>query len=185
MKDACSQLTTVTDKLNDVSPALLSRIDPKFAELAPIKDAIGSHAGDVHAVLPPLPALGGAGAVRLPQIGLAGDRSGAEHFGRSEEITGGCSNCLLPPLGVGSVTAAAGLNSGPAGAGGKFSATAGSSAAGGPGGGLDGGGAAGAGAGGVTSAGGGGAGGPVAGAGVVGAAGSAVNGLTRGLRGRH
>jgi hypothetical protein len=185
VKDAGTQLTTVTDKLNDISPALLSRIDPKFADLAPIKDAIGVHAGDVHAVLSPLPSLGAAGAAHLPQVGLAGERSGFEHFGRSEEITGGCSNCLLPPLGVGSVTAAAGLNGGLSGLGGKSSVTAGGSAVGGPGGGgSDGGGAATAGSsGGVAAGGGGGAGGPVAG--VVGAAGSAVSGLTRGLRGRH
>jgi hypothetical protein len=190
---AGAQIAAITDKLNDVAPALVSQINPDFDRAAREADKLRDNAGllarglgDVTASLPALPDVNGKGLLGLGngRLGgadrLGGDRVGGdrlgERFNESAEIRGGCANCLLQPI-ENTVSRVGGvLNNGVSRLG---SGLARAGAGSGAGSGTIGGGPASAG--GSAGAGAGPTGGPVSG--VVNSVGSTLNRTTRGLLG--
>jgi hypothetical protein len=188
---AGAQIAAITDKLNDVAPALVSQINPDFDRAARDADKLRENAGllarglgDVTAALPALPEVKSKGLLGLDTGRLGNGRlggadrlgGGGERFNESAEIRGGCTNCLLQPIENTVSGASAVLNSGASRLGSGLSrAGAGS----GSGSGRIGGGPASAGGSAAASA--GPAGGPVSG--VVNSVGSTLNRTTRGLLG--
>ncbi len=177
-KGVSAQLTTVTDELNDISPSLIAKIDPKFADLQSARDQLREGAKDFHVALPPLSKIQRPQDLNVPRVSFGGDRLG-ERFSQSEEIRGACTNCVLQPLNVGLAGAVSGPDGGPSSLGSRLSAAGGSS------GGAD------RGAGPITSAvgsvvgrgDGGAGGGPISG--VISSAGSTVGRAVKGLGGRR
>jgi hypothetical protein len=187
-KGVGEQLAVVTNKLNDVAPALVSQINPDFDRASRAAEKLRTNAGlfrdrqnDFTSALPKLSDLPAVRALELKQNGFRNDRLG-ERFNESAEVRGGCGSCVLPPLDGGALGRVGGaLNNTLAGVlGGRGSGAAGASG-GGNGGGVGGG------SGPASGGGAGGGGGPVGGvvSGVVGAVGGTVSGLTKGLTRRR
>jgi hypothetical protein len=182
-----AQISAITDKLNTVTPALVSRINPDFADVG----RTASTLSEVTSALPPLSQLDGGDGLKLPALGPVTDRFAARTASESGEIQSGCVNCVLQPLDLGGVSGSLAGTAGGAGGGrlgglglgggsGGASAGGGGGLLGGGGGGLLGGGGAGGGPeGGGSSGGGGGLGGAVSS--TVGAVGSTAGNATRGL----
>jgi hypothetical protein len=197
-----AQLSAITEKLNDISPALIAPIRPEFGDIAAVTGRLAD-AADTTSALPP---LDGAAGLKLPVLDrLSTHRMAAHDAGDSGNIPDGCVHCVLPPLDLGGLGerhagasglggALSGLGGGgalaSAGGGGGSSAGGGTGGAGpaggilGGGGGLLGGGGSG-GAGGDPSggSGGGGLGGAVSS--TVGGVGSTLGRTTGGLLGKR
>jgi hypothetical protein len=186
-----AQISSITDKLNTVTPALVSRINPDLADAG----RTASMLSDVTSALPPLSQLDGGDGLKLPPLGPVTDRFGVRTASESGEINSGCVSCVLQPLDLGGVSGGLAGTAGGLGGGrlsglglGGGSAGAGASAAGGGGlagggGGLLGGGGTGGGPEGGGASGGGLGGGGLGGAvsSTVGAVGSAAGNTTSGL----
>ena len=169
-----SRVSALTDTLNRVAPALVTKIDPGYADLPIATGKVFEAAGDVTSALPALPSLQTARGLGLPELPLAADRFGdSKGGGQTSEIISGCGSCLLQPIDMGKS-----LGSGAGGLGNTLSGLTGN------GGNGQGAGAAGASSGGgVASAGdGGGAAGPGgAVSSTVSTVGSTLGRATRGL----
>jgi hypothetical protein len=178
------QIAAVTDKLNDVAPALVGQINPDFERSVRAAEKLREGPGlfrggqsDLTAALPALPEVRSKGLLGFDQVHSRSERFG-ERFNESAEIRGGCTNCLLQPL-ENTVSRVGGVLDGPLsrlGGGGRLSS--GGDAGGGGGGGPAGGGSGPAG--GAGSAGPGPTGGGAVSS-AVRSVGSTVSGATRGL----
>ena len=125
-----AQLNSITRTLNEVSPAIVSRIAPDLdmqhaasdplrgigAQLRNANLDLPGKTGDAMTGLPSLSEIR-TGGIDLPRSN-ATDRL-SERFARSEEIRGGCQNCLLQPIETGALSHAGGLGAGLPGLGGN------------------------------------------------------------------
>ena len=100
-----AQVSAITEKLNDVAPALISPISPTLQKLDVATSGFHDAIGDVTSALPPLTAVLGSGeGLTLPPLPIPAVRGigGQVIGGQVEEVRGGCEHCVLQPLNLGS-----------------------------------------------------------------------------------